>query len=86
MTTIAKMIQLLHKMETDGLWITYVKAEEAENHLRTPRKSKVDSFKDTDYQGPDTHKKETQNESKEKQREILVVPSSQSNNFSTVNF
>lgn len=36
--TIAKMVQLLHKMESEGLWITYIKAEEAESHLRTPRK------------------------------------------------
>ena len=72
-------------METDGLWITYVKSEEAQTHLRTPRKSKIDSFKDKNYQEYDTNKKEPQNESKEKQRDIFVIPS-QSNKLSTVNF
>lgn len=54
-------------METNGLWVTYVKAEETENHLRTPRKSGVvESFKDKNYQEPEFHKKEPQNKSIEK--------------------
>ena len=37
--TVIKLIKLIKNMNEKGLWITYVTAEQADEGLRTPRKS-----------------------------------------------
>ena len=42
--TVCKLIQLIEKLEQKGLWLTYLKAEETDENLRTPRGKMPDSF------------------------------------------